>query len=379
MATESAYSQVRKIDNVHRQAPLSTILSLAFLIFIIVWFIRGNSFVLYASLFFSLYYLTHLSWLSIILVSVVQNLFFLPFRIISERFYVDLKNFEHELDKTKTDDQYFVLKKQVREGNKSVIFYIINFVLIFIAFISAGRVFFLEFYHTPIARHWLYSWVPYPQYPLEGVIFHFPLFRITSTFALDWSIIFKIWIVPVLFLAVIRILWLIVKPLLHKSSSLLRVRIGINRVKFLLGGFIGTLFFLSLYFFRHIPSGIEFYYFTADLSRQNTTFNIVTAICTALATIYSGFEHAQEQAEQARSHGIPEDIINKVSKSTVRTSVGNGLLLGLLAVWITRLMPSSHDLSVLAFEALYILYPITFGLLVPKRKPKIIEEVKLLD
>ncbi len=378
MAVESASAQVRKIDNIGHQAPFSTILSLAFLIVLIVWFLRGGSFVLYASLFFSLYYLTKLSWLSIILVSIVQNLFFLPFRIISERFYVDLKDFEHALEKTKSDDQYFVLKNQVREGNKSVIFYIINFVLFFIAFISAGRVFFLEFYHTPIATHWLYSWVPYPQYPLQGVIFEFPLIKATSTIALDWSQIIKIWIIPILVLAVGRIIWLILKPLLYKSSSILRARISLNRIKLLLGGFVGTLFIFSLYFLRHFPTSFQVYYFTADLSRQNTTFNIITAICTCLATIYSGFEHAQEQGEQARLRGIPEDIITTVSKQTIRTSVGNGILLGLLAIWITRLMPSSHDLSVLAFEALYILYPITFGLLVPKRKPKVVEEVKPL-
>ena len=371
-APEAASVQIGKIDNIRRQTPFVTFFALAFLIIVLVWFFRGGSFNLYASLFFGLYHLTKLSWLSIILVSVVQNIFFLPFRIISERFYVDLKDFEHELEKTKTDDQYFVLKKQVSEGNKSVIFYIINFVLFFIAFISAGRVFFLEFYHTPIAPHWLYSWVPYPEYPLKGVIFEFPLFKITSSIALDWGVIFKIWIIPIIILALTRVLWLVVKPLLSRSSSILRARIGINRLKFILGGFVGSFFLISLYFFRHVPAGIEFYYFTADLSKQNTTFNIVTAVCTALATIYSGFEHAKEQAEQARLRGIPEDIIDKVSKSTIRTSFGNGILLAILAVYVTRLMPCSHDLSVLAFEALYLLYPITFGLLIPKRKPKIL-------
>ena len=368
---ESPYSQVRKIDNINRQVPFSTFLAVAILIVILVWFFRGQSFVLYASLFFGLYHLTKLSWLSIILVSVVQNIFFLPFRIISERYHVDLKDFEHELEKTKDDEQYFVLKKQVREGNKSVIFYIINFVLFFIAFISAGRVFLLEFYHTPISRHWLYSWVPYPEYPLQGTIFHFPLFRVTSTIALDWSLIFKIWIIPIIILALARVLWLILKPLLHKSDSILRARIGLNRVKFLIGGFVGTFFILSLYFFRHIPTSIEFYYFTANLAKQNTPFNIVTAICTALATIYGGYQHANESAHEARIRGIPENVISKVSKASIRNSFGNSILLGLFALWATRLMPSSHDLSVLAFEAIYVLYPITFGLLIPKRKPRI--------
>jgi len=370
MSTDTPFAQIKKIDD-RPTPPFVTILAIAFLIIIVVWFFKGESFRLYASLFFGLYSLTHLSWLSIILVSIVQNIFFLPFRIISERFYVDLKDFEHELEKTKSDDQYFVLKKQIRTGNLSVIFYIINFLLFFIAFISAGRVFFLEFYHTPIATHWLYDWIPYPTYPLSGVVFHFPFFRFTSTMALDWWLIARMWIIPIVFLAIVRVIWLILKPFLSANIQLLQARINLNRVKFILGGFIGTFFFLSLYVLRHIPTGVEFYYLSADLSKQNTVFNIITAICTSFATIYAGFQHSKEATSEARIRNIPEDIIAKVHAQTIRTSVYNAILLGLSTLWVTRLMPSSHDLSVLAFEALYLLSPITFDLLIPKNKKRL--------
>jgi hypothetical protein len=366
---ETSFNQIRKIDT-RTGTPLATTLAVAFLIFILVWFARGESFRLYASLFFGLYHFTKLSWLSIILVSIVQNIFFLPIRIISERFYVDLKDFEHELAKTKSDDQYFVLKKQVTTGNLSVIFYIINFLLFFIAFISAGRVFFLEFYHTPIAHHWLYDWIPYPTYPLNGVIFHFPFFKITSIMALDWWFIAKIWIVPILFLAAIQLLWRLFRPLLSGNKKLLQTRININHFRLLVSGFLGTVFILSLIFFRHIPTGVEFVWLSADLSKQNTVFNIITALCTAFATVYGGFQHNKEAAIEARKRNIPEDIITKVNQQSMRGSFGNALLLGVSALWVTRLMPCSHDLSVLAFEALYLTSPITFDLLIPKRKPK---------
>lgn len=367
MTPGTSYSDIRKIDN-RVAVPLVTTLAIAFLIFIIIWFFRGESFRLYASLFFGLYFLTHSSWISIILVSVVQNLFFLPIRIISQRLYVDLKDFEHELDKTKSEEQYFVLKKQIHTGNLSVIFYIINFVLFLIAFISAGRVFLLEFYHTPIDPKWLYSWIPYPDYPLQGIIFNFPFFKVTSSTALQWWSIAKMWIIPIVILALVRIIWLVFKPFLSSNVQLLQTRIGINRLKFMIGGFVGTFFILSIYFMRHIPTSFEFYYLSADLSKQNLAFNIVTAICTSLATIYSGFQHSQEAATEARKRHIPEDIIATVSRQTIRTSFTNAIILGLVTLWITRLMPSSHDLSVLAFEALYVLSPITFDLLIPKRK-----------
>jgi hypothetical protein len=109
-------------------------------------------------------------------------------------------------------------------------------------------------------------------------------------------------------------------------------------------------------------------YLSADLSKQNTTFNIITAVFSCLATIYAGFQHNQEAAREARKKGIPEEIISRVTRLTMRGSVKNGLLLGVSALWVTRLMPSSHDLSVLAFLTLYIASPITFDLLVPKSK-----------
>jgi hypothetical protein len=369
MAADTPYSQIRKIDN-RAGVPFVTTLAIAFLILILVLFARGQSFRLYASLFFGLYHLTKLSWLSIILVSIVQNIAFVPIRIISERFYVDLKDFEHELEKAHNEEQYFVLKKQIRTGNLSVIFYIINFLLFFIAFISAGRVFFLEFYHTPIAQHWLFNWVPYPEYPLKGVIFYFPFFKITSTMALDWSLIAKMWLIPIIILALLRILWLLVKPLLGGNLKLLQTRIKINHFKLIVSGFTGTLFILSLFIMRHIPTGIAFQWLSADLSKQNTVFNIITALCTSFATVYAGYQHSKEQAYEARKRGIPEDIITKVSANTVRSSYKNAVLLGVSALWVTRLMPCSHDLSVLAFEALYFLSPITFDLLIPKNKKR---------
>ena len=367
-ASETSFSQVRQIDNVRRQIPFITTLSIALLIVIAVWFFRGGSFRLYASLFFGIYHLTKLSWLSIILVSIVQNILFLPLRIIYERFYVDIKKFEDEIKKTKEDDQYFLISRNVREGNASIIFYIINFVFLVVAFVSAGRVFLLEFYRTPIASNYLYSFIPYPDYPLQGVIFRFPFWRVTQTYAVNWSVILYVWGGIILSLVVFRLLWRLLKPLLSKNTTLLRFRIGYNRLFVIISGFIGTFAIITTLILRHLPTQFSFHLLSADLSHQNTTFNLITAICTFLAAIYSGFQHNREEAREARKKNIPEDIIAKVRKTYLKNSFRNGLLLGVFAFWITRLMPCSHDLSVLAFEACYVLSPITFDLLIPKSK-----------
>lgn len=365
---ETSFNQVRKIDNARHQVPLVTTISIAVLIVVAIWFFRGGSFRLYASLFFGIYHLTKLSWLSIILVAVIQNIFFLPFRVIGERFYLDMKKFENELKKTKEDDQYFLLNRNVREGNPSIIFYTINFVFVFIAFISAGRVFLLEFYRNHISERFLYNFIPYPQYPLQGVVFHFPFWKVTQTYAVPWSTIFHIWLIIIGFFVVLRLLWRVLKPILSKNAKILRFRIGYNRLFLILSGFMGTVAIISTIILRHLPVQFTFSYLVADLSNQNTTFNLVTAIASFFATVYGGFQHNREQTREARKIGIPEDIIARVNKAYMRNSFRNGVLLGFSAFWVTRLMPCSHDLSVLSFEACYLLSPFTFDLLVPKSK-----------
>ena len=353
-----------------RELPIVSMLGMSVLMVILIWFFKGGSFRLYASLFFGLYFLTHSSWISIILVSVAQNILLLPMRILYERFHDDIKTFEEEAKVSKGDEQKFLINKKVREGSGAVIFYVINFVLVLIAFISAGRVFLLEFYKTPIGIKYLYSFIHFPEYPLQGVIFHFPLIDITKTVAVDWYWIFYVWGALFVIMALAKLLWRLVKPLLSKNEKLLGVRINYNRFLVLTGSVVGTIIIISTIFLRNIPIGAQIVWWSADLAEQNTAFNIVTAICTSLVTIYSGWQHNKIETQEARAKNISEDVIDKVNRIHMRGTVKNAIMLGLFAVWITRLMPSSHDLSVLAFEACYVLSPITFDLLIPKKKQK---------
>jgi hypothetical protein len=367
---ETSFKEIRKIDNTRSGMPFVTLLTIAILVVVMVWFFRGGSFRLYASMFFGLYHITQLSWLSIMLVAVIQNIAFLPFRVLFEKYYLNLKEFEEEIEKTKADEQYFLLNKRIRQGDKSVIFYVINFVFLFIAFISAGRVFLLEFYRTPIAKHWLYNFIPYPDYPLEGVMFHFPFFKITRTTAVPWGKIW--WVVGIIVLVLIgmRLLWRVLRPILTNNKKILRVRISYNKALYWLSGFTGVLFIAVLILLRHWPTGIAPITLSADLSVQNTTFNMITGIATFLATIYGGIQHKNEKASYARKMGISEKIIEKVGKDSMRMSLRNAFLLGFSAFWVTRLMPCSHDLSVMTFETLYVLSPVTVDLIIPKSKDR---------
>ncbi|MCL4384322.1 hypothetical protein M1116_02620 [Patescibacteria group bacterium] len=359
-------SQIRKIDNT-RSMPRITFVIVGILLLIGYWFIRGGSFKLYASMFFGLYFATHVVWLSIILVSLIQNIAFLPLRMIGEKLLPDFKDFEEALEKTKNEEQGLLVKKRMREGDASVLVYILNFVLVAIAFVSAGRVFLLDFYYEKISTHYLYNFIPYPDYPLQGTTFYFPFLKITKTTALPWSRILAIWLLIIGLMVVLRILWRVLRRLLWKNKQVLSVRIAYNKILMGLGGIAGVLLIASAYFLRHIPVGFSFLWLTADLSRQNTTFNIVTAVATFLATIYLGYKHNREAAEEAQKRGVEKEMIAKAMKVQMRVSLRNAFFLAIFAYWLTHQMPSSHDLSVLAFESIYILAPYTLDAFIMKK------------
>ena len=375
---QTSFAHVRKIDNSKQRLPIITFLFLIFLIVVLVWFFRGGSFRFYASLFFGLYFLTKSTWISIIFVGVIQTLIFLPFRIINENLNPDLKEFEKEINKTTGENQQILLTRQIKSGSWSVVFHTLNFILLALAFFSVGRIFLLDFYHYPIdASKFLYDFIPYPAYPLQGTIFNFPWIHILKTTALSWQTIFTIWGVLLGFFVVLRLIWLFLRRFLSKNKSILNIRIQYNQLLIFGSGFTGTLFLISLFVFRHIPTAGEIIILSADLAKQNTGFNIITAICTFIATIASGIKNNRELINEARLNNIPEESIKKVTRQHLKKSAQNGLFLSLFTLWVTRLMPCSHDLSVLSFEFIYFISPFTFDRLVKKTTKPIPTELSV--
>ena len=362
-------SQIRTIDNSRRWLPFATTILLIFLVAVLVWFFTGGSFRLYASVFFTFYHLTHQIWISVILIGISQNLIFLPLRFISLKLSASLKDFEDELDKVNSEkDQYFLFSEKVKKGDPAVVFYIFNFVLNAIAFFSAGRIFIIDFYTKKLNPALLYAKVPYPTYPLKGTIFKFPFFRITDTIALDWSTIFLIWAVPVALVVVSRLLWRLVKFLLKKNKKILSVRINYNHLLLKIGGFSGTIFLLSLFVLRHLPSAFASNLLLANLTRPNPAMNLITAIGTFLTTLHAGYTRQKLATAEAIKNNIPAEIIARVSSQKLRQTVQNALILGAGAYFITSQIPSAFELSVATFEILYILSPYTLDLLLKKSK-----------
>ncbi len=365
--SNSGLKQVRQIDNSRKWMPFATTLLLISLIALFIWFFRGGSFRLYASIFFGFYHLTRRVWVSVILIGITQNIVFIPLRFISLKLSTSLKDFEDELKKIKSEkDQYFLFNKEVKAGNLSVIFYILNFILNALAFFSAGRIFLIDFYTTKLNPNLLYSSIPYPQYPLKGTDFNFPFFKIAHTIALPWSTIFYIWLGLLGLFVVPRLLWRLTKFLLSKNKKLLSFRINYNRLILKIGGYSGTVFLISLFLLRHLPDKFQSLTLVADLTRPNRGMNIITAIGTFLTALHAGYTRHRLAVKQARQNNIPQKIISRVFRLRMRQSLKNALFLGIGAYLVTSQIPSAFELSVATFEVLYILSPYSFDLLLKK-------------
>ena len=368
--TEASFSKIRKIDNSRQWLPFWTTLLLIFLIVLAVWFFKGGSFKLYASVFFSIYSVTQQIWISVILMGIIQNIVFLPLRIIGNSFDKSLKDFEDELETIdKEENQSIIFNKKIKEGSLPVVFYIFNFFVNAIAFFSAGRIFLIDFYSDPLKLQkmkLLYDFVPYPKYPLKGINLHVPLFKITQTMALDWNNIFMIVGFTLLFFVVLRLLWRILRIFLGSNKKVLFARIKYNRLLFTLSGFGGVAIILVVFILRHIPTAFQYFVFIANLSRQNTPMNFVTAVGTFIVTLHSGYKNNTEIAKKAELSNIPKDVIKKVFKDKMGQSLKNAIVLGIGAFFITNNIASAFELSVTTFEVMYMIYPYTFGLLIKK-------------
>ena len=340
--------------------PIATTLLIIFLVWVAIWFFKGGSFRLYASAFFGLYYLTGQVWVSVLLIGVCQNIILLPLRFIGMRLSQSFKDFEDKIEKSSNDDAYLVFTEKVRKGDIGIVFYIFNFVLNAIAFLSAGRIFLIDFYTQKLDPNYLYKFIPYPEYPLVGTNFNFPFFKITETIAIDWKIIILIWLGISLFFAATKLLWRIFRIFLTNNKKILGARINYNRLLAQSGGFSGTILILSIILLRNFPVDFESWWLLADLTRQNTTMNTITAIGTFLTVIHASYTRHRIDYEIAKKRGVDGETLNKVLKEKMKGSFRNAFLLGAGAFFVTNQIPCAFELSVATFEVLYILSPYTF-------------------
>lgn len=369
---KTSFSKIRSIDNSTKWLPLATSLLFIVLIVILIWFFKGGSFRLYASALFGFYFITKQIWVSVILIGIVQNLVFLPLRFIGLALSQPLRAFEEALDKIKTEkDQYLLFNQNVRQGNPAVLFYILSFILHTIAFASAGRIFLIDFYTKNLDPKLLYSFIPYPDYPLKGTLFKFPYFTVADTTALPYKTIFIVWGILIGITILFRIIWRVLRLFLSKNQKVLKARINYNRLLLSFGGISGTLFIASILLLRHIPTRLAPALFVADLTRPCPTLNIITAIGTFITAFHAGYKRSLDARSKAERASIDPIVIGRVFRDQVQESLRNGIVLGIGAFLLTNQIPSAFELSVATFEVIYIISPYTFDRLLKKPTPAI--------
>lgn len=347
----------RTIGNSTIWLPMATIFLVVFMAVITIWFLKGGSFRLYASLFFGLYSIVGQVWIAVLLLGLTQTIVFMPLHLLSERFSNRIEDFEDELEKTKEDQQYILFKEKVKKGDWSIIFYILNFVINAIAFLSAGRIFLIDFYNQKLNPHYLYHFIPYPNYPLKGTLFKLPMFKVTGTMAWEWKNIMLFWLSFIVVALVLRLLWRFVKPILSGNKKILSLRINRNKFLAWIGGGTGVLLVASTFILRHIPTGLAPLMLAADLTRQNTTMNTVTAIGTFIITFHFGYQHNKKERKEAELAKVPEEIIEKVSQQHLKNTLRNAVILALGAFFLTNQIPCAFELSVATFELLAMITP----------------------
>lgn len=380
----------QKITSSGIMLPVMSGLTAAILIFLVVAFFKGWTFNFYANILFGFYGLTKTIWVSVVLLGVTQTLLMIPLRMIRVMQAHNITKFQDKLDELKGEEQLAKVKKSFKTGSLTFLFYVVDFMVQLTLFISIGRLFLTDFYANKIDPNILWKFVPYPEYPLQGLWFKIPYPVVTNTkdFGL-WALLMT-WVLILLSHVFIymakrmkRRFETINKKQVAKQtedqnekegSEKKAVQLNVTKepakksqqtLSFLSGSTL-VLFFIAYLLVRHFPLAIELRIFSGDVSIPNKTLNTVTAIATFLMVVWFGLQNIIRQGKLAQERGVPQSVIDLTQVEMFKNNLFNGVIIGLGAFFITNLIPSAFELSIFTFELIAILSPLTIDKLVLK-------------
>ncbi len=348
-------SRDNKLSEMIGLISLRSIVASTLLIIILYAFFSGIMTQFYASAVFGFYALTNKMWVSVILLGVFQTLLMIPIRIIRVRRSQNIQEFQDQTsDLEHSVLQQKKLKQHFNFGNSTFLFYLVDFMLQLTSFLSIGRLFLKDFYSIPLNPSWLYSFVPYPEYPIQGRIFQLPYFVVSKThnFGLTGVVVLL-----VLFSAVMIGLELFRRwkkmnvQLNHIPLSQLPARYVVT---------YGFIIIIASWILAHnFPTGFEFKVFTGDVAVPNIRLNAVTAIVTFLTLLWFGYRRILRVSDLARQAGVSSEVIEKTERRLFSDSVKSSILVGLGAYFITNHIPSAFELSIFTFEVIALASPLT--------------------
>jgi len=354
--------------------PVASAIVALVLFFLVFAFFKGWTFNFYASILFGFYSLTNRIWISVVLLGVTQTFIMMPLRAIRVFHSHDIKKFQEKIEEEKTSqDRFTTVKKKFKQGNLTFLFYLVDFMTQLTLFISIGRLFLTDFYSSPINPDSLASFIPYPDYPLQGLMFKLPYPVITQTKTLGMNVVFWAW----LGILVLHVLIYTARSVMQRTGAKLpstesekpasQTSDAGAAVKYI-GGSLVALFIIAFLILRNLPTALELRIFTGDVSVPNRTLNTVTAIMTFLTFFWFGIQDLIRKSKLARQQGVPTRIIDATQKEMLKDSLFSSGLIGMGAYFITNMIPSAFELSIFTLEVISLLSPFTLDKAIRKLK-----------
>lgn len=353
-------TQDNRLTNVTGILPLTSILVLIVIGIFFWWMFTGQIYRFYASAVFLFYSWTKSMWTSVVLLGVFQTIVLVPLRIFRTMRADNIKDMHERIALLKNPgSQQQALKKSFNLGNKTFLFYLLDFTIQLTTFLSIGKLFLTDFYSKPLDPTRLYSWVPYPEYPILDRFFKIPYPVVTNTIDLGWKVVLMVWLAILFFQMVLWVGRTFVKYGRGQAKVPLAAAIKSQTLSKYSIGYFAVVFWLSWLILSHVPTGLGIRIFSGDVAFQNNTFNTVTAIATFLTVLWFDVNEIAIKKKEARKENVAEPLIDKMGRIMFRESMFTAIVVGLGAYYITNQIPCAFELSVFVLELISLLSPLT--------------------
>jgi len=362
MNSKDGQSQVIRSAHI-KLPPIKTLLTFAVVVVLLYLLFSGLTYQFYASFLFLFYSWIGRMWIAVICLGIFQTLLMMPVRAVSlskqERIKAEEKELE-SIEKKGARRQYF--KEQVSRGDTAFLWYTINFFIQTITYFSIGRLFVTNFYTKPLRPELLYSFVSYPDYPIQGKMFKIPYPVVTKTIDLGMNKVFIFWGLLVVYKIIVDRVGAVYRKKREKVEEKVIEDFPLSlikrAVKFSSASAV-VMFFLGWFLIRNFPVGWQIKIFSGDVSIPNRTLNLITAIATFLLVIWLDISKIRQKVKIAKGEGVERSIILKTEGEMFKNSFKKALFLGIGAYFITNLIPSAFELSIFTLEIISFLSPFT--------------------
>lgn len=340
--------------SLYKRMPFTSLLAVIVIIVLSYTFFAGIITRFYTSALFTFYAFTNSMWISVILLGVFQTLMMIPWRIIRVRRSAHIEEFQRKIYEVKGEvSQQLALKKSMRKGEKAFLFYTVDFMVQLTTFLTIGRLFLTDFYTKKLNPDLLYSFVPYPDYPIRDTFFKLPYAWFTATKDYGLRTLLIVW---GLLIAGQAVMYMAKSLLSRYKPQNLKLP---PWLKWLIGGYFFFSLLISWFLIRNFPSGWELRWFTGDVSIPNPQFNRLTAVVTFLTLLYFGIAKITRKTGLAEDNHIDADVIYHTQKDMLKETLLTASFVGLGAYFITNRIPSAFELSIFTFEVISLTSPFT--------------------